>query len=215
MSNTDLMKTLLALVLAATTLCSTAQKTLVDERDGESYKTLRINNLLWTKEHLRYRTPESWCQKFPESGACEFGNFFFPSELELVCPKGWRIPTWNDYDSSVRYLIDSLKIDSATFQNNVVQNKRKGVYADIIRGISIIQDTLFFDMEFTGWIQGMKWEKQDQTTIWVNDTSEMYQPHVHIREEGFLKHAHKHSVIDKPKKLRRFNVRCVCEVIEE
>lgn len=209
------MRTTLVCYLFSLSICCFAQKSFTDERDGNKYKLIQIGDLLWMQEHMRYLTPESWCEKFPESEACKYGNFYYPSELDQICPEGWRIPTWDDYNASVLYLIDSLGIDSAIFEYDVRINKRKSIYADIIRGINIINDSLYFNIEMTGWIEGWKWEPQDQTTIWVNEDSTLYQTHIHIRPDGFLKHSHKHNVMDKPKRQRRFSVRCVCEAEEQ
>ena len=79
-----------------------------------------------------------------------------------------------------------------------------------ITGLTLIGDSTFFDMATSGWIEGDQWQPQNETTMWiVHDLSNTPQPHVHIRDGEITMHSHGHNVIDKPRKLRRFSVRCV------
>ncbi|MFT7036580.1 MAG: hypothetical protein ACJA2S_005112 [Cyclobacteriaceae bacterium] len=78
-----------------------------------------------------------------------------------------------------------------------------------------MNDTAFFNMAATGWIEGDKWEPQNQTTMWViHDISNTPQPHVHITPEQVIMHSHGHNILDKPNKLRRFSIRCIKPVTE-
>ena len=122
-------------------------------------------------------------------------------------------PGWITKEQS-NLLKNSPAVDSVTYSENTMPYKKYKILAEHIIGITLIGDTTFFDMTSTGWIQGNKWELQPQTTMWiVEDISNSPQPHVHIFDYGeIIKHAHEHNVIDKPKKIRRFSVRCISDV---
>lgn len=91
--------------------------------------------------------------------------------------------------------------------------KKYNILADHVVGITLIGDTIFFDMAATGWIQGSTWEFQNETTMWViEEISNSPQPHFHILSGEIIKHAHEHNVLDRPKTIRRFSVRCISDV---
>lgn len=191
------------------------QKFFIDERDSTRYETFTIENHLWLKSNLKYKTLTSWCNEHPESEACISGNFYYATDLVNICPVGWRVPTWMDYKRAIKFIEKNRSaVDSVTYSEDIMPNKKYKILAEGIIGITLIGDTTFFDMTSTGWIQGNKWELQPDATMWiVEDIFNSPQPHVHVLKNGeIIKHAHEHNVIDKPKKIRRFSVRCISDV---
>ena len=189
-----------------------AQLFFVDTRDNSKYEIFEIDGQLWLKENLKFKTPTSWCAEHPASDACTYGNYCYPTDLINVCPAGWRVPTWLDYKKALKSiaeyyeLTDSLKYE----QSKLPLYKDLKLEGEMIAGLTLIGDSIFFDMATNGWIEGDQWQPQNETTMWiVHEISNTPQPHVHIRNGEITMHSHGHNVIDKPKKLRRFSVRCV------
>lgn len=115
--------------------------------------------------------------------------------------------------------MDTLNIpqDSVKFIKQEIISNKIPISAEGVLGITFLHDSIYFNMLSTSWIQGEKWIKRTNstTTLWVKkEIMDLPQPHVHIREDGMVKHAHHHNVEDKPKKQRRFSVRCVCDAKE-
>jgi uncharacterized protein (TIGR02145 family) len=171
-----------------------------------------IGGQLWLKQNLKFKTPTSWCAEHPDSDACAYGNYYYPTDLINVSPDGWRVATWFDYKRALKgiavyyELTDSLKYE----ESKLPLYKNLKLDGEMITGLTLIGDSTFFDMATTGWIEGDQWQPQNETTMWiVHDISNTPQPHVHIRNGEITMHSHGHNVIDKPKKLRRFSVRCV------
>jgi hypothetical protein len=70
------------------------QKIFIDDRDGNSYATVKIDELLWFSENLRYQTPNSMSVMDSSSrDASVCGEFYLVNEAFEVCPGGWRLPT--------------------------------------------------------------------------------------------------------------------------
>ena len=66
--------------------------TLMDERDGESYRTVEVNGYTWMAENLRYATIDA-TQSIPVQEGCEIaGRFYSKDAAKTVCPAGWKLP---------------------------------------------------------------------------------------------------------------------------
>lgn len=193
---------------------ATAQRIVTDARDGAEYETFTLGGQRWLKENLRFRTPTSWCAEHPDSPACAYGNYYYPTDLIHACPDGWRVPTWFDYKNALKTIATYYRLgDSLQYDRSSLPLYRDlKLEGETISGLTLIGDSLFFDMATTGWIEGDEWHPQNETTMWiVHEISNTPQPHLHIRDGVITMHSHAHNVIDKPKRLRRFSVRCVSD----
>lgn len=194
------------------------QNFFTDKRDSTAYEIVQIDNSFWFKENLKYKTPASWCSENPDSEACQYGNYYYPTDLISVCPANWRVPTWIEYKAAIKEIEKYYGLsDSIKYEKN-----RLHMYKDLLLegegvfNLTLIDDSTFFDLSATGWIQGDKWEPQNQTTLWIiHDLSNTPQPHIHVRQNEITMHSHGHHVLDKPKNLRRFAVRCISEVSQD
>jgi len=192
-----------------------AQQTIIDERDGSTYEILQIGSHLWFKENLKYKTPTSWCSEKPNSEACRYGNYYYPTDLINICPANWRVPTWREYRSAIQEIEKYYDLTDTIEYNKFKSFRYKDLHldAEVIINITLIDDTTFFELVATGFIEGDKWTHQQEAAMWiVHDISNTPQPHVHVDKNYVLMHSHANHVLDKPKKLRRFAVRCVSDV---
>jgi uncharacterized protein (TIGR02145 family) len=76
--------------------------TFIDERDGQTYKTVKMpDGKVWMAQNLNYK-PESgnsWCYNDDESMGEKYGRLYDWDTAKLACPKGWRLPSREDWDS--------------------------------------------------------------------------------------------------------------------
>jgi uncharacterized protein (TIGR02145 family) len=204
-----------AIILLAGCHSVTAQHQFIDKRDNHKYETFQEGQHIWFKENLKFKTPTSWCSENPQSEACLRGNYYYPTDLINVCPSGWRVPTWAEYKEAIlSYHMRLVAGDSVKFvKSKLPMYKNLSLDGELVTGLTLIGDTSFFDMTTTGWIQGDEWQAEKETTMWiVHDISNTPQPHIHVRANEVVMHSHGHNVLDKPKKLRRFSVRCISDI---
>ncbi len=120
--------------------------TLVDSRDGQTYRTVTIGNQTWMAENLNYETENSWCGggSGKTEGDCSvYGRLYtrvaavgkfkdecdyekecnLPSgDIRGVCPQGWHVPSIDEFETLLSAVggedVADTKLKSATGWND-------------------------------------------------------------------------------------------------
>lgn len=75
--------------------------TLVDDRDGQTYRTTEIGGKVWMAENLNYSNDlgkGSVCYDLNPANCEKYGRLYGWDAIEFVCPDGWRLPSREDFD---------------------------------------------------------------------------------------------------------------------
>ncbi|MEM6966504.1 MAG: SUMF1/EgtB/PvdO family nonheme iron enzyme, partial [Bacteroidota bacterium] len=135
---------------------------LLDERDGQLYKTVKIGNQTWMAENLSYDAAGSIC---PENFDCgKNGRFYGGQNSNTYCPQGWRVPSDLDFE----YLINSVGGDFENMLENTPD--RSPSQKAVINGFEALVSggNSGFDLKLSGIIDSVRLVERGVTGVLIS-----------------------------------------------
>lgn len=135
--------------------------TLVDSRDGQSYKTVTLGNQTWMAENLNYEHSSGYCYEKNPHNCIKYGRIYKGyggwgiSKYDL-CPKGWKIPSVEDFNSLFAF-VGGKKIAGAVL-------KSKSGWPNDGNGL----DAYGFSILPAGCVSGVTSNNADETSFWTS-----------------------------------------------
>ncbi len=222
----------LIIIITFPAFCFGQANTSLDARDNKSFETGIINGTTWMLNNLDFVTELSFGLTEDQKEKYELeGRYYHLSEIDSVCPVGWKLPDPDDWLGYFEYLSNN-QTPAVTLEFTGESNHF--AFSGYSDKIDLFAKDSPLNLAPTGRFEGTVfnlpnvyadyWTLDPPTYQTVSDkahggTNHVHimpvvargKTHIHMRVDSFTNiHSHDHHLKPKQeKKLRRFMVRCV------
>jgi uncharacterized protein (TIGR02145 family) len=73
------------------------------DNDGQAYKTVKIGSQTWMARNFNYNAADSKCYNNDNDMGEKYGRLYTLDTAKTICPKGWRVPTYEDWEDLINF----------------------------------------------------------------------------------------------------------------
>ncbi len=88
--------------------------TFTDPRDGEVYKTIKVDGQEWLAENFRFKCRFTNSLDNDEANDKKYGRFYSGRIASMVAPEGWHLPTYDEFLKLAEALGSKKRVDLAS-----------------------------------------------------------------------------------------------------
>lgn len=77
---------------------NTSFGSLIDERDGQTYRATKIGDQVWMAENLNFPVKGSYCYNRNLVNCETYGRLYEWAAAQDACPSGWHLPSKDDFE---------------------------------------------------------------------------------------------------------------------
>jgi len=103
--------------------------TFTDDRDGKSYKWVKIGTQIWMAQNLNYNVSGRKCYDNSETNCEKYGSLYNWNTAMTVCPSGWHLPSNADWNTLMKFVNPSCS-DNSTCDNAGTKLKARSGWID-------------------------------------------------------------------------------------
>ena len=139
-----------------------------DKRDGQVYKYVEIDGITWMAQGMNYATPKAssaLCPSATEKSCPVHGLIYTWDEAVNVCPEGWRLPSYSEWNSLGGYMWANHNGDAS---GPLLSSKLGQKYTDEY-GFSVT-DANYYPLwsDSTKKYEGCYWDPYDNSFFWTD-----------------------------------------------
>ncbi len=110
----------------STAVTQSSSDTFTDPRDGKTYRTVKIGDQVWMAENLNYDAGSgSGCYNDDTSNCNIYGRLYTWEAAKLAIPKGWHLPSKEEYEM----LLESLGGEGKSAYKQIINGGSSGFNA--------------------------------------------------------------------------------------
>ena len=140
---------------------------LVDDRDGQTYKTVKIGDQWWMAQNLNYRREAKYkndycyCYNNSKDNCDKFGRLYVWTAAADACPEGWHLPSTAEWKT----LIDAVGGEEVAGITLKTSGWNRGGDATDAFGFSVLpagyRDWLYQDDYYEEGYQALFWSSNE------------------------------------------------------
>ena len=89
-----------------------AKTQICDARDGNAYRKVEIDGVVWLAENVKFKTANSVCYGGLKSNCAKYGGLYTWAEAKGACPNGWSLPESDDFAALIALVEDASELKS-------------------------------------------------------------------------------------------------------